>query len=170
VHGADHVRRGIAATGTDVFVAGTASIAVEVAIVLLICQRHRLAPLVAAGGGFGLALGYLMVHFAPAHPWLSDSFTSAATVSPLSWFAATLEVVASLAVGVTGTLELRRRGDAKRGTSAAERGPGKRRGGLASATRPWPAQRRAAQAWRHPLVIAMVAGNAAILVASAFQL
>jgi len=38
----------------------------------------------------------------PARSWLSDSFTSAASVSPLSWFAASLELGAALALGATG--------------------------------------------------------------------
>jgi len=152
IHGADHVRRGFSATGADVFWLGTAAITVEVAIVLLACQRHRLAPLVATGSGLTLALGYLFVHLLPKRSWLSDSFTSATGVSPLSWFAASLEIVAALTVGVVGLVELRRRG------------------GLASAYQPWPPQRPLGQALRHPLVVLMIAGNATILAISFSQL
>ena len=151
IHGADHARRGFAATGADVFWLGTSAILLEVAIVVLACQRHRLAPLVAAGSGFTLAFGYLFVHMLPARPWLSDSFTSATDVSPLSWFAASLEIAAALIIAVVGTVELHRRG------------------GIASAKQPWPAQRRLAVALRHPIVITMIAGNVVLIVISATQ-
>src|SRR5205814_1150476 len=45
VHGADHLRRGVDTVGRDVFWAGTAGMVLEVAVVVLITQRHRLAPL-----------------------------------------------------------------------------------------------------------------------------
>jgi hypothetical protein len=108
VHNSDHLRRGVDAAGRDVFWLGTAAIALEVAVVVLICQHHRLAPLVAAIAGFQFTVGYLAVHFAPAHPWFSDSFTSASSVSPLSWLAASLEVVAAAALGLAGLVALRR--------------------------------------------------------------
>ena len=81
VHNFDHLRRGIEAVHRDVFWAGTMSIGLEVAIVVLLVARHRFAPLVSVVGGFGLALGYLTVHFLPARAWLSDSFTSHAGYS-----------------------------------------------------------------------------------------
>src|SRR5436190_11285841 len=92
IHSADHLRRGTDAVNRDVFWLGTAGAAIEVAVVVLVCQRHRVAPLAAAVAGATLASGYLAVHFLPAHPWFSDSFTSASDVSPASWFAASLEV------------------------------------------------------------------------------
>ncbi len=123
IHNSDHVRRGSGAVSTDVFWAGTASIALEIAVVVLACQRHRLAPLFATASGFGLAAGYLVVHFLPARSWLSDSFTSATGVSPLSWFAASLEMVAAITLGVAGLLALRERGGL---ASAATPNPGQR--------------------------------------------
>lgn len=152
IHNSDHVRRGADAVTKDVFWVGTASIALEVAVVVLACQRHRLAPLAATAAGFGLAAGYLFVHFLPARSWLSDSFTSATDVSPLSWFAASLEVTAAIALGVVGLLALRARG------------------GLASAVNADPAQRTVREAVRHPAAVAMIAGNAVILVLSLAQL
>lgn len=144
LHGGDHVRRGVDATHTDVFVAGTAAIVLEVAIVVLACARHRLAPLVAGAGGLALAVGYLVVHFLPQRSWLSDSFPSAINVSPLSWTAASLETAAAAAVGAAGVLVLR---------SGGWRGDGQLADGL-----------------RHPVARLMIAGNAAILVASLLQL
>jgi hypothetical protein len=106
LHNADHLRRGTDSIGHDVFAAGSASVLLEVGIVVLICQRHRLAPIAAAATGFSLAAGYLFVHFLPQRSWLSDSFTSAAHVSLLSWGAASLEVVAATTLGVVGLLAL----------------------------------------------------------------
>jgi hypothetical protein len=151
IHGADHVRRGIDSVGRDVFWAGTSAIALEVGLVVLAHQRHRLAPLAAAAGGFALAAGYLVVHFLPDHGWLSDSFTSAAHVSPLSWIAASLEVIAALTIGTVGLIVLRERG------------------GLASAARPHAEQAPLRAALLHPVVLAMIAGNIVILAISFAQ-
>lgn len=152
VHGLDHARRGANSLSLDVFWAGTAAITLEVGIVVLVCQRHRLAPLGAAATGFSLALGYVVVHFLPARSWLSDSFTSGADVSRLSWTAASLEVLAAATLGATGLVVLRRRG------------------GLASAARPHADQQPLGRALTHPVVLAMIGGNAVILVVSAAQL
>lgn len=152
VHGADHVRRGAGALHRDVFWLGTAAVALEVALVVLATQRHRLAPLVAAVGGWALAFGYVAVHFLPGRSWLSDSFTSGADVSALSWVAASFEVAAAAALGCVGLVVL------------------KRRGGPASATRANPGQRELRAAIVHPVALAMVAGNAIILAISLPQL
>ncbi|MEO7429026.1 MAG: hypothetical protein ABIY48_06545, partial [Acidimicrobiales bacterium] len=87
LHGLDHARRGADSLHLDVFWAGTSALTIEVGVVVLACQRHRLAPLAASVAGFLLALGYVVVHFLPARAWLSDSLTSATDVSPLSWMA-----------------------------------------------------------------------------------
>jgi hypothetical protein len=110
LHNGDHLRRGAESAPRDVFAIGMAGVVIEVALVVLIYQRHRLAPLAAAVGGVGLAAGYLEVHFLPAHAVLSDSFVSAAHTSPLSWAAATLEVVAALVLAGCGFVVLRHRG------------------------------------------------------------
>jgi hypothetical protein len=152
IHNSDHLRRGVDSVSKDVFWVGTSSILLEVGLVVLACQRHRLAALAAAAGGLSLAAGYLLVHFLPTHSWLSDSFTSATNVSPLSWFAASLEVAAATTLGVVGLLVLRERG------------------GLTSATRPNREQRSLRDALLHPVALAMIAGNAAILVISLARL
>lgn len=152
VHGMDHARRGADSLSLDVFWAGTAAITVEVGVVVLACQRHRLAPLTATVTGLSLALGYVVVHFLPARSWLSDSFTSGVDVSPLSWTAASLEVLAAAALGLAGLTVMHRRG------------------GLGSATRPHPAQLPARRALTHPVVLAMIVGNTAILGVSVAQL
>ncbi len=152
LHGLDHARRGADSLHLDVFWAGTSALTIEVGVVVLACQRHRRAPLAASVAGFLLALGYVVVHFLPARAWLSDSLTSAADVSPLSWMAASLEVLASSALGVAGFTILRRR----RGTRPA--------------IRTHPGQLSVRAALRHPVVLAMVAGNAGILAVSFIQL
>ena len=151
LHNGDHVRRGADAVASDVFWIGVAAIAIEVAVVVLICQRHRLAPMVAASTGWSLAAGYVVVHFLPARGWLSDSLASAANVNALSWVAASLEVVAAVVLGVAGFLVLRRRG------------------GLGSALVPYARQRPLRGGLTHPLAIAMIAGNAVIVTITAFQ-
>lgn len=152
VHNADHLRRGVDSVSKEVFWVGTSSIIIEVGLVVLACQRHRLAPLAATAGGFALAAGYVVVHFLPARSWLSDSFIGATNVSPLSWFAASLEVLAAITLGVVGLVALREQG------------------GIASATRPWEGQRNFRDALFHPVALTMIAGNAVILAASLTQL
>jgi hypothetical protein len=152
VHGADHLRRGADAISRDVFWAGTAAIALEVGVVVLGCQRHRLAPLAALVAGASLAAGYVVVHFLPERGRLSDSLASGTDVGALSWFAASLEVLAALVLGVVGLVVLRRRG------------------GLASAAAPYDGQRPLRRALVDPMVVVMIAGNAAIVAASLTQL
>ena len=151
IHNSDHLRRGVDKLGTDVFWVGTTGILVEVGLVVLICQRHRLAPLAASAGGLALAGGYLEVHFLPAHRWLSDSFTGATGLSPLSWTAASLEVVAALALAVVGLRVLGRRG------------------GLESAFRPHQGERRVVDGVLHPLALLMILSQLMTLVVSLVQ-
>ena len=153
VHNSDHVRRGAQTLHLDVFVAGTSAIVLEVALVVLPVMRHRVAPLAAAVGGFALAAGYVVTHFLPAHPVLSDSFVSGKNVSPLSWFAASLEVVAALTLGIVGLIALRERG------------------GLVSAAadRDEPPVVPLRTALLHPAVLVLLAGNAVILAISFAQ-
>ena len=152
IHNSDHVRRGADAVTKDVFWVGTSSIAIEVVLVVLATQRHRLAALAATAGGLSLAVGYVLVHFLPARGWLSDSFTSATNVSPLSWMAASLEVAAAVTLGVVGLIVMRARG------------------GLAGVTRANTAQRSLRDAVLHPVALAMIVGNAVLLVISFAQL
>jgi hypothetical protein len=145
IHNFDHVRRGPEGVGADVFWIGTAAIFLEVAVVVLIVRRDRRAPALAALAGFGLAIGYLVVHFLPARSWLSDSFVSNPATAALSWFAGSLEVVAALALGVAGYAALR--------SPAGRSEPPKPLG----------------QALRHPAAAAMILGNVVVLAASFAQ-
>jgi hypothetical protein len=152
VHNADHLRRGAHAVTWEVFWLGTLAIPIEIGIVLLVYARHRLAPLAAAAAGSVLAVGYLAVHFLPTWSALSDSFTSSDSASPLSWSAASLEVVAAVTLAVVGFITLRQRG------------------GLASAAQPRPDQEPVLSAARHPIALAMALGNATVLVIAFAQL
>jgi hypothetical protein len=151
LHNGDHVRRGTDAVDADVFWVGTAGIALEVAVVVLVCARHRLAPLAAAAAGVGLAAGYVVVHFLPERSWLSDSFTGGADVSPLSWTAASLEVVAALALAAAGAVVL------------------DRRGGLASASAPRADEVTLAEGLRHPLALGFALSQVAVVAVSVGQ-
>ena len=136
----------------DVFWVGTSAISLEIGLVVLVTQRHRLAALAATIGGLGLAAGYVVVHFMPARGWLSDSFTSSTDVSPLSWGAASLEVLAAVTLGVVGLIALRERG------------------GLAGVARPKPDEHSVRDAVLHPIAMAMILGNAVVLAISFSQL
>jgi hypothetical protein len=149
VHNFDHVRRGTDSINLDVFWAGTLSLTVEVAVVVLVVMRHRWAPLAAAVIGLSLAAGYAFVHFTPEHGWLSDSLLS--TSHAVSIVAAALEAITALWLGITGVQILRR-------------------AGLASATVHRADQVPLADALRHPAVLALLVGNAVVLVASFVQL
>lgn len=148
LHNGDHLRRGTDAISSDVFWVGSAAILLEVGVVVLVFLRHRLAPLAAAVTGFNLAIGYVVVHLLPERGWLSDPlFDGGASV--LSQSAALLEIAAAVTLGSVGLTVLRRRG------------------GLASAMQPSPiGQRELSAALTHPVVAAMIAGNAIILVLS----
>lgn len=152
VHNGDHLRRGVDALDLDVFWVGMLAVVIETALVVLVCQRHRVAPLAAAAAGSSLAAGYVLVHFLPERSWLSDSFTSGDDISPLSWGAASLEVVAAVVIAVAGFAVLRARG------------------GLASAMRPVVEQRSIGEALLHPLALAFLAGQVVITVVSFVQL
>lgn len=152
LHGLDHGRRGVDTVALEVFWIGTAAITIEIAVVALIAQRHRLAPLAALAVGASLAVGYVVVHFLPDRGWLSDSLVSAESVSALTWAAASLEVVAAVAVAALGLIVLRQRG------------------GLVSATEPRVSERSARAGLTHPATIVMIAGNAVILTIAVVQL
>jgi hypothetical protein len=140
VHNSDHLRRGGDSVAADVFWVGSAAILLEVAVVLLVFMRHPVAPLVAAVGGFQLAIGYLAVHFTPARSWLSDSFLDGGQA--LSWFAASLETTAALVLGGVGVMAWRRRAYDGMGTVPV------------------------GEALRHPVVAAMVIGNVIVFAGS----
>jgi hypothetical protein len=150
-HNGDHLRRGADTVHSDVFWAGTSAVLVEVGVVVVVMQRHRLAPLAALATGASLAPAYVLVHFLPARSWLSDSLASAPNVSWTSWTAAGLEVLAAAALGLAGGRVLRERG------------------GLASATLPHAEQAPARAGLLHPVALLLLAVDVVIVVASFSQ-
>src|SRR3954453_9924600 len=152
VHNADHVRRNAAALSHDVFAAGTAAMVVEVAVVVAVFLRHRLAPLLAAAAGAALAAGYVVVHFTPARGWLSDSLLSRSHLMSIG--AAGLETMAAIVLGTIGA-DILWRTRATNGTQRPTAAP--------SVAPDW---RRAVT---HPAVMAMAAGNAVMLAISLVQ-
>src|SRR4051794_33247308 len=151
-HGLDHLRRGVDTIQRDVFWAGTSAMFLEVGIVVLVCMRHRWAPLAAGLAGTSLAVGYLAVHFLPQHAWFSDSLTSASNPAPMSLLAAGLEVLAGATLAYVGWTGL-----------AA-------RGGLDSAAAPHPGELTWREGFLHPVALTMLVGNLLLLVASVAQL
>ena len=137
LHNADHLRRGGDAVDADVFWVGSAAIVLEVLVVGLVFLRHRMAAPLAALGGAGLAVGYLVVHFTPRRGWLSDSFVEGGS-STLSVIAGGLEVLAAVVLAIAGTEHWRRVG----------------------------MEPRPAASLRHPVVLAMLAGNAVVFAGS----
>jgi hypothetical protein len=148
VHNFDHVRRGVDALPADVFWSGTLAILVEVGVVWLVFADHRMAPAACSAAGLALAAGYLAVHFTPSRSWLSDAYPGSG-VDWFSWFAASCETAAALALGAAGLLAIRRAGGLERSLA----GPPTSRG-------------RMARALTHPVVAAAAVGNAVILVVS----
>jgi hypothetical protein len=152
LHGLDHLRRGVDAIDRDVFWAGTAAMVLEVGVVVLVCMRHRWAPLAAGLAGTSLAVGYVVVHFLPERGWLSDSLTSASDPAATSILAAGLEVLAGVALAAAGW------------TGLAVRG------GLDSTAALHPAQTSWREGFLHPVALAMLGGNVVLLAASVAQL
>lgn len=144
-HNSDHLRRGGDSVPASVFWVGSAAILVEVAIVALAFAPHRITPFAAVVAGFGLALGYMTVHFTPQRSFFSDSFVSGGA-SPLSIIAASAETAAALYLAFVG-LEL-----------------GRRRGWTVPT---WPGDAASVlRAFRHPLVAVMAVGNLIIFIGS----
>ena len=148
LHNLDHLRRGAGGLHGDVFLAGTLSMMLEVGVVAAVFARHRAAPLAATVVGFSLAAGYVFVHFTPTRGLLSDSLLSWSL--PISIVAATLESVSALILGIAGLRVVRARGLAAM-SGAGDDSPLDRDG------------------LRHPVVIAMAAGNAVIFMLTLAQ-
>lgn len=111
VHGADHVRRGIDVMTTQVLVGGTVQFALAFVAVFLVLRRHPAAAAVAAGVGFGSALGFASAHLLPHWSAFSDAYVGspvAPGVTAFSWATAILEVAADVAFGCVGLRALLR--------------------------------------------------------------
>jgi hypothetical protein len=110
IHLFDHLRRGQGSVTEGLYWAGNLALILQVVIVTLILVRHRLAPLLAAVGGFALGIGFLAAHWVPEWSDLSDPVWEIRSWSALSYVASALEIVGALAVGVCGLAIVRRDG------------------------------------------------------------
>jgi asparagine N-glycosylation enzyme membrane subunit Stt3 len=102
LHTFDHLRRGQGSVTELLNRVGTIGVVVQVVVITLILTRHRLAPLMSAGAGFALALGFAAAHWLPHWSSLSDSFVDH-RVSAFSYVASVAEIVGAVAVGIAGT-------------------------------------------------------------------
>jgi hypothetical protein len=146
-HNGDHARRGADSVSADLFWVGLLGILVEVGIVVFVFLGHRLSALAATSTGFGLAVAYVVVHVLPERGWLSDPLLESGSAN-VSRAAAILLIVAALTLGMVSAVVLRRRG------------------GLAAATVGSGPSRPLAGVLAHPVVVAMIAGNAVLIAMS----
>jgi uncharacterized membrane protein (DUF485 family) len=113
IHGADHLRRGIAATPPAVMIAGSAQLLLAAVTLALVFTASRWAPYAAIAVGFASALGFTAAHLLPHWGFFSDSFINAppaARVTTFSWVSAVAEIVADILFGIAGIAVLRARG------------------------------------------------------------
>jgi len=109
LHTADHLRRGLDTVTPAVLWAGNVSTAIGLVTVVLVLNRHRLGPFVAAVTGVPIALGVAAVHLLPDWGALSDPFVggAAAGVTAWSWTVVLVEIAGALMLGLAGALVLR---------------------------------------------------------------
>jgi len=110
IHIVDHLRRGQGSVTETLFWAGNLALVMQAVVVTLILTRHRLAPIVAVGAGFPLALGFFVAHWLPQWSDLSDPVWEIDTWTWFSYLASTVEIVGALAVGLAGLAIVRERG------------------------------------------------------------
>ena len=101
VHIFDHLRRGQGSVTDALSALGTVGIVIQVAVITLILTRHRLAPLLSAGAGFSLALGFTAAHWLPKWSSMSDSFVDHRP-AVFSIVASLAEIGGAVAIGVAG--------------------------------------------------------------------
>lgn len=106
-HNGDHARRGVDAVTESLVWAGSLLMVFAAVIVTLIMTRHHTAPLFAAAGGFGIAIGVSASHLLPDWGPISDSLPQG-DVDALTWIAVFSEIIAALWMGWVGLSILRR--------------------------------------------------------------
>lgn len=124
VHGADHVRRGMAASPPAVMVGGMVQGLVVVVAVVLVSRRHRWAPAAAIAVGFGSAAVFVYAHLLPTFlPSFQDSFTTGPRINVtwFSWLTAVAEIGTGLILGYVGVRARRRGATAGMPTGGAAR-------------------------------------------------
>ena len=107
IHVIDHLRRGQGSVSEVLYVVGNVSLVVQVATVVLVLTRHRLAPIAAASGGFSLALGFVVAHWLPRWSPISDPVWEIKSVTWFSYLASTAEILGAIALGLAGLAVIR---------------------------------------------------------------
>ena len=110
LHVIDHLRRGQGSITETLYVLGNAALVLQVVTIVLVLVGHRLAPIVATGAGFGLAIGFAAAHWLPHWSAMSDPVWEIADGRWFSYLASTAEILGALAVGITGLAVVRARG------------------------------------------------------------
>lgn len=107
LHNGDHARRGISVVTESLVWAGTLTMTLAAVIVTLILTRHPVAPMVAAAGGFAIAIGVSASHLLPNWGPISDSLPQG-DVDAFTWVAVLSEIAAAAWMGWVGLSILRR--------------------------------------------------------------
>jgi hypothetical protein len=102
VHVIDHLRRGQGSVSETLYVLGNLSLVLEVVAITLVLVRHHVAPAVATAAGFSLAVGFAAAHWLPHWSPLSDPIWEVESLVGLSVVASGAEIVAALALAITG--------------------------------------------------------------------
>ena len=101
LHTADHLRRGLDATTSEVLWAGSITGVVTLASIGLTLAGHRRSAEIAYAVGFGMAVGVSLVHLTPHWSALSDSLPYG-DVDGWTWAAVLAEVSGAIAFGGAG--------------------------------------------------------------------
>lgn len=107
IHVIDHLRRGQGSVSEVLYVVGNVSVVVQVATVVLVLTRHRLAPIAAVSSGFSLALGFVAAHWLPRWSSISDPVWEINSLTWFSYLASTAEILGALALALAGLAIIR---------------------------------------------------------------
>ena len=118
IHITDHLRRGQGSISETLYVLGNVALVLQVVAVVLIFVDHRQAPLVAAGAGPALAVGFTAAHWLPDWGPISDPVWEIDSAPWFSAFASAAEVIGAIAIGYAGIRIVRRNGLASYATTA----------------------------------------------------
>jgi hypothetical protein len=104
LHTADHFRRGLDASTSQVLIVGNISTALGITVAVMVIAGYRHAPFLAAVTGFPVAFGVAAVHLLPKWSAFSDTFVNAHNtgVTSLSWSVVLIEIAGALAMGIAG--------------------------------------------------------------------
>lgn len=100
LHGADHLRQGVAGVGVPVKVGG--ALLTAGAIATFARRRDPRAPLLAMAVGFTSAMLVAAAHLAPHWSALSDSYIDDVHPDALAWAVVLVELATAFLLGVAG--------------------------------------------------------------------